>query len=738
MALKNSKFSYLTRTLTSIPLAGKDALTAPEKTPANKPEEPPIAAAAAGEKATTGLAKKLEEWKNKFEKIKAYFRAHGERIGVISCAVIAVLLITAVVCSSLSVRHLNKGTQLARQGKFAPALAELDSAIWFNPNCVAALYERAQIYAAQGNLQGALADYSQTIKVNPFYKDVLQRRANCYKDNGQYRDAVSDYTAAIGLVDTPQSNLLANRGECYFKLGDYNAAVEDYSVAISRARRNASYYLGRSQTFVLLSRFKEAIKDCNSAAELEPRNETVYAKRSWSYHCLGRSALAMKDIDLSLEINPAAEKSYVYRGIYLLKDGHPDRALADFEQAIRLDPKDGKAYLGRGEAYSSLGDKQKAVADVERALKLGPFSLEEVDPFLTASLGAKLYTELGDYRNAIKKLTVAIDNNSQEAETYFRRASCYVHSGNFSAALKDCDAAIGLKRDNADYYILRAICQAKLGREVCAGHDFEKALNLAPKSSDAYLARGNFYWERKDFSRASDDFREASRMNPRSGQAKAKLAMALSNLRRGGSTAIQLPEPARGPVVAPDTDTGPLSSDLRTLLNSGYRELAQGRTHKAIVRLSRAVQLYPNDQGARRYLAYALLQGHEPLGALEQFRQLANLGGQTMADQLCMSQALTDAGRPKEALRVLKTCLEAQPENARIFAKLAHTYQGLGLTEKAKQACRDGIRLAKTPEEQQELESVLESIIAPGASQEANDNGSAPAKSLPPIHDIGG
>src|SRR5262249_19507627 len=156
--------------------------------------------------------------------------------------------------------------------------------------------------------------------------------------------------------------------------------------------------------------------------------------------------------------------------------------------------------------------------------------------------------------------------------------------------------------------------------------------------------------DKKDFEKACDDFREASHLNPRAPEPKAKLAMALVALRHGGPTARPIPVDTYD-ASEPPPEKATTSNDLGYLLETGYRKLTEGKTREALDRLGRAVRLFPNDPRARRYLGYALLQAHQPLGATEQFRKLSTLGGLTVEDKLGLAEALQTSGRANEAIK---------------------------------------------------------------------------------------
>jgi tetratricopeptide (TPR) repeat protein len=731
MALKNSKFSHLNQALNSVPLRGKDA--PPEQSEVKSAHDDPTRLNQPSERQVGD-----DEWKAKLHGLKTYCKKNGDKIGIVACVVSAFILAGALAFSIQSNKAFKKAEALCQAGDYKNALPELNTALWFNPNLVGALYERGQIYSKEGNLRDAVADFSNAIKINPFYKDLLERRATAYLAVGDYRRAIADYTQAIAVTSGPHTGLWGNRAQAYANIGDYNAAIADYDVAISHAPKNVNLYLGRARCLIKSQQFKRALKDCETAVEIDPKNASAYMRRAWCQHALDENAKATKDIALALQLDPQLAEAYYYRGTFVGIDGKFQQALADFEKAISLNSQDPRFYLLRGETYNQLGDKRKAVADLEKSLKLPPVSYGDVQPLFVLNFLAQLYMDLGDYQNATKRLTLAIAENRQNADSYMRRAKCEMRLGNLSAAVADCDAAIGLKANNSDYYHTRGICQSRLGRQVSAEHDFEKALSIAPRSFDVYMTRGNFYLDRKNYDKATEDFQQACHINPRSAQAKSKREFALAYLRRGSyMPAAQASHQTKE--ASSDTDKPvALSSNLNELLDVGYRDLARGKAQKSIEELSRAVKLFPNDARARRYLAYALIEDRQPLGALEQFKQLANLGGQTIEDKLAMADALIEVGQGKEALRLLKTCLENEDCKAKVYAKMALTYNSLGFPDKAIALCQEGMQSAKTTEEQEALEAVRAQISSPTRSTQSSTTGPNRAVKITPSMLAGG
>jgi len=160
--------------------------------------------------------------------------------------------------------------------------------------------------------------------------------------------------------------------------------------------------------------------------------------------------------------------------------------------------------------------------------------------------------------------------------------------------------------------------------------------------------------------------------------------------------------------------------------------------HEAIATLSHAVQLYPNDPRARRYMAYALMQARQPLASVKQFEYLAKLGGRTFDDDLGMAEALRQGGSYNQALRAYKHCVESGGATAKAYAGLARTYLDLGLVDKASEVCRAGLKEAKNTSEEKEFDSVLETIALSKNKPTENSTNSSSTNKTPARGDDGG
>ena len=119
--------------------------------------------------------------------------------------------------------------------------------------------------------------------------------------------------------------------------------------------------------------------------------------------------------------------------------------------------------------------------------------------------GQALYDK-GNYAEAIKAYTKAIELNPNHGEAYRRRGVCKVNLKNYEAAIPDYTKAIEINPKNSKAYNGRGTARHK-GLKDYAGamSDLNMALELDPAYSSAYYNRGILKTDMKDFTGAGND-----------------------------------------------------------------------------------------------------------------------------------------------------------------------------------------------------------------------------------------
>ena len=132
--------------------------------------------------------------------------------------------------------------QIARED--VTAIDELSRKLRANPNDVASLYRRGQLFAKNDDFPHALTDFDAAIKLNPRDAEALNNRCWVRAMVDQLDAALQDCNEALQLrpdfVDS-----LDSRGFVRLKIGHLQRAIADYDAALQLSARKASALYGR-------------------------------------------------------------------------------------------------------------------------------------------------------------------------------------------------------------------------------------------------------------------------------------------------------------------------------------------------------------------------------------------------------------------------------------------------------------------------------------------------------------
>lgn len=118
-------------------------------------------------------------------------------------------------------------------------------------------------------------------------------------------------------------------------------------------------------------------------------------------------------------------------------------------------------------------------------------------------------------KKVVKKSTKAISINNKDIDAYIIRANAKLELGNYKEAIKDFSKAIELSPGNANAYHGRALANADLAIEnnfknpKIALDDYNKAIELNPNFALAYNHRGWYKFLIKDKEGACLDWKKA-------------------------------------------------------------------------------------------------------------------------------------------------------------------------------------------------------------------------------------
>jgi len=145
-------------------------------------------------------------------------------------------------------------------------------------------------------------------------------------------------------------------------------------------------------------------------------------------------ALLTKEVKAT---NWNAYKLNFENGYRMLNKGEYEKAIEYFNKAIKQYSREGAAYYNRGNAYSELGKSEEAIKDYLTSIELDS---ETGNQYAYNNISIE-YDALGDYKNAIKYINLAIKAYPKDGLYYMNRGSYNLELENFDQAVKDYEKA---------------------------------------------------------------------------------------------------------------------------------------------------------------------------------------------------------------------------------------------------------------------------------------------------------
>jgi tetratricopeptide (TPR) repeat protein len=140
---------------------------------------------------------------------------------------------------------------------------------------------------------------------------------------------------------------------------------------------------------------------------------------------------------------------------------------------------------------------------------------------------AWLHASKGDFQQAEREYTQAIERNPKDRDAYYNRGLVYVQLKEYDRACQDFEAALALDPKFIEAYCNRGNAHFQAGRPELAVKDYDQAIRLNPKDGDVYFNRGVALLSMGKEAQATEDFRKAAAL----GQKKAKAQLAAAPMR---------------------------------------------------------------------------------------------------------------------------------------------------------------------------------------------------------------
>jgi tetratricopeptide (TPR) repeat protein len=182
------------------------------------------------------------------------------------------------------------------------ALADLDKAAAVEPDPATRariLRDKAQLLARQGKFADAVAAFDATLLVTPRDGEVLLARAECLLNLRRFEEAEEGFTRAIAVTPRPAAKALANRASARLRKQkpDPRGALVDLTLALELDPEKTAWRLQRGQAALLTEDYATAVADLTAVLAKNADNSGARLMRSQAQLKLGQTKAAVADAE---------------------------------------------------------------------------------------------------------------------------------------------------------------------------------------------------------------------------------------------------------------------------------------------------------------------------------------------------------------------------------------------------------------------------------------------------------
>jgi tetratricopeptide (TPR) repeat protein len=391
-------------------------------------------------------------------------------------------LILIVILSFLSFHSYSQtdeqylaGNAFLLKGDYSRAVESLSLAISRNNSDEQLYIRRGQAYLNNNETEKAIDDFNEANLISPNSADLWLARV--YATIGNTQESLKYLQSHLkspfrinedSIKKDPAFNAIQGTTEWYALW------EKDWYTDAEKTIADAEFYARKKQ-------FDQALSLLDNAIIKDPQNAGLMAERAEIFQKQGNYASAAGDFSSAINADKSNPTYFAKRGYALLQSGRHKDAVNDFTKALKEDPADFKLYLKRAEAYAGLMNWQQAVKDVQ--LYLHYFN-DDQDALYQC--GEYFYSS-GDYINALKYFNSNLKEDPNNALYYKARGKTYLNTATNKYALSDLSMSLDLNPNDAETWMYHGVAAIHAGDKSTGCSSLRRAQQLGSTEAVKYL-----------------------------------------------------------------------------------------------------------------------------------------------------------------------------------------------------------------------------------------------------------
>lgn len=461
------------------------------------------------------------------------------------------------------------GYSLLQLGQYDQALNSLDKALKIQEENAELWYFKGKTLENLGNFEEALISYEEAIKLNGRYYQALDGKAIALmklnkEENKEENEeeAFNSWEKAFEINPNYFQGWL-NRGLILISKDQYNEALENFDKAIEINNDYYHAWLVKARLDADFGRYQEALKiwnklfaDFNNKKEqniyLENRalisinlaDELLnYAIKIYktlldkiTIYSQQKREIVNELLDKTLILDPTSPKAWWYKGKGIKYSFDLSRLERDktrlncYFKALLYFNKNDKDYdelyqehlfvknhfasdlNADAQEHIKAGEFQEAIEELSESITIFEDLKEHKDIINSYRLRGHLYSQLGQYQDAINDFNKALLFESDSHYlTYAERGTSYQLLGDFQKAIDDYSLALEIK-PTFECYNSRGLLYIEQKQYSLAIDDFTEAINLKPSEANCFYSRAFAKAQLSQIQAAIDDFLQAAEL----------------------------------------------------------------------------------------------------------------------------------------------------------------------------------------------------------------------------------
>jgi tetratricopeptide (TPR) repeat protein len=482
--------------------------------------------------------------------------------------------------------------------------------------------------------------------------------------------------------------------------------------------------------YMLARRFKElagiynrsdyvekAISEYKLAMEADPDSLFLRVELADLYWRISRIGDAVREAEAVLKINPNQEDAHRLLGhIYLrnLSEAQPDnvakdslhKAIDHFEALTRLKPSDTDSYVILGRLYKLNNQPAKAEAAFKKILTSDPSSRNALSSL------AQLYTDQGDYAQAIELLT-KIPDSDMDGPLLGMLAYAYSQAHESDKSVEIFEKAMARDPDNQD--IRRAYVEALMeaGKADAARTELQKILKADPEDGQSYVRLSQLDRQAGRFEQARQELERAKTLMPENAEIPFQQVL-LEDAAGNQDKAIEILQGLIKQTEKPQGQYTIGEANNRAIFLERLGEIyrSQEKFDQAITAFKQIEALGKNQAPRGEGLIVETLRlSKQPEKALAEAEAAVQKYPDDRPLRRLRASLLGEQGHVDEAIQQLQSMLKGGPGDSEIYLSMAQIYSQAKRFPEAETVTNKALALSPKPDDQEMARFMLGSIF---------------------------